>query len=101
MSPSSPATFRYDQPYRAIAGEIISDFLALAALVEARRPEIAGIPGIYHMAVDAAAGTIIFGKMLENGSIVLVERILVDPQSPATFGASELPIVVKKDSVQH
>jgi hypothetical protein len=88
-------------PYRAIAGELVADVIALFELVRALRPEINLLtPGrTFHVAVDAMAGTIIVGLRDAEGDVVLVERVLVDPRDPATFGASALPVVVQQTTV--
>lgn len=90
-----------EQPYFAIAGELVADVIVLCKMVEARRPEITAIPGTYHLTVDEQAGAIILGKLLDDGRIVLVERVLVNPQDPTRFGASELPIVVGDQTPRH
>jgi hypothetical protein len=84
------------QPYCAIAGELVADAVALLKLVTARRPEIGQIGGAVHLTFDARNGVVLVGLQQENGNIVLVERILVDTSSPATFGAPELPVVEEK-----
>lgn len=89
------------QPYFAISGELVADFIALARLVEARRPEIAAISGAYHLAIDATAGTVLLAKQLSSGDLVLVERILVNPDEPTRFGASELPMQPAQESMWH
>lgn len=82
------------QPYRGIAAELVADAISMMQMVGRRRPEITQLPGMLYVAVDWRAGTILVGLLQQDGSLVLVERILADPQQPATFGASELPISV-------
>jgi hypothetical protein len=84
--------FDNGQPYCAIAGELVADFIAFFKLVEAARPEIAMIKGAHHLTIDSEAGTILLGKVRQDGSMVLVERVLVDPKDPENFGASALPV---------
>jgi hypothetical protein len=83
-----------DRPYLDIAGELVADAIALLHQVRARRPEVKDFPGTLHVSLDGAGGVIVVGLVQDSGQVVLIERILVDPLQPATFGASELPIAV-------
>jgi hypothetical protein len=84
--------FNNGQPYCLVAGEILADAVALARMVRTERPEFAGIPGALHVTLDARSGVILVGLLQDDGNIALIERILVDPQFPESFGSSVLPI---------
>lgn len=85
--------FDNGQPYCAIAGELVADALAVAHIVKALRPKVATFPGTLHVTVDVRAGSIIVALLQGDGRLLLVERILCDPQQPSEFGASALPTV--------
>lgn len=89
-----------EPPYFRIAAEVVSDTLALCAIVEQMRPEIRQLPGMYHLMVDTRSGLIEVSKTTpietEDGSgrrHIIVEQIAIDPTRPATFGASVLKTV--------
>lgn len=88
-------------PYRAIAGELVGDAIALMQMVRARRPEIIALPGVLHLTVDARGGSVLLGLTQDNGDVVLVERVIADPNRPSQFGASELPVVELRDPTRH
>jgi hypothetical protein len=101
-TPTNEPSLVSETPYRAVAGELVADAIALFELVRALRPEIALLtPGrTFHVAIDAMAGTIMVGLRDADGDVVLVERVLVDPREAATFGSSALPVVVQATTVQ-
>ena len=90
-----------DQPYFNIAGELLADTIVLTQLVNEHRPASATIGGSIVVTIHGQTGEILVGRQLADGTIVVVERVLADPAHPATFGASELPIVVPDDARAH
>ena len=83
-----------ERPYFHSVGDVVAAAVALVHHVRELRPETLAIPGTFYVGLDMEAGVVLVALAQADARMVLIERILVDPAHPETFGASTLPVVM-------
>ncbi|HUR35472.1 MAG TPA: hypothetical protein VM032_16830 [Vicinamibacterales bacterium] len=90
----TPAADMGGTPYRGIAGELVSDALALFLMVREARPEVTRFgSSALVLTFDMDAGQINVGLRLSPERVAIIEAISVDTAQPEAFGRSILPIL--------
>lgn len=85
--PTMPLALQ-DRPFAAPVGALVADAIRLWLQVLGSRPDLVGAPGVLHLTLDAAAGTVLVCLAQPDGRMRLVERFHADPHDPDTFGLS-------------
>ena len=78
------------RPYLERARALLLESVSLADQVGKRRPNIPNFASKWSVVVNAPGGEIYVTMEREDGSSVVIEKIIADPNSPETFGSSDL-----------